>query len=145
MAGTQQQQSDSLGEELQRHADDYQRGDDILQAEKTEYDGDGGQSQQRNVRELVARVDAGEGAKIIAVEGGGVGHAGIAEHQREDGREGGPHDEHGGETRGEAAVNALHHERHDVEIGVGLSGGIEFTLVRGRVLIAGNRIAQRRA
>ena len=62
-------------------SNDHQRGDHILQRQETKRYGDAAQREQRNVREMQPRMNPREHAKIIAVERGRIGNAGIAEHQ----------------------------------------------------------------
>jgi hypothetical protein len=62
-----------------------------------------GRERRASGGECRARVHGGEKAEVVAVAGGGVGDARVAELQREDAGEGGPDDEGGDQVAGPAA------------------------------------------
>ena len=64
---------------------------------------------------IVAWMEDGERAEVVPVAGGGVGHAGVAEQQREDGAEGGPDDERGHQAAGHAAKGGFRDVGHQLQ------------------------------
>src|ERR1700692_2672843 len=62
---------------------------------------------------MFRRMHFGEDREEVAVEGGGIGHAGVAEEQREDGGHGDPEHHPGDEVGGAGAVEALDEEAGD--------------------------------
>ncbi len=64
---------------------------------------DEAESDERAVGNAVLGMHGGEKAEVVAIAGGGVGDAGVAELQREDAGEGGPDDEGGDGVAGPVA------------------------------------------
>src|SRR5271163_1420782 len=91
---SQQDDSHMLHKKLQDDADGDQRRDHVREVEETEEGRRRAQGQQRDVRKAFLRMELSEDAKVVAIERGGIGNARIAEQQRKDRGEGGPHHEH---------------------------------------------------
>ena len=87
--------ADVLKEELQQDAGDDQHGDDLLEAEEAEERSDEAEGDEGAVGDSVAGMDSGEEAEVVAALRGGERDARVSEKKREDGGEGGPHDEGG--------------------------------------------------
>ncbi len=102
-ANAEQDDADLLQRELKKNAGDDEHGDDLGEREETEECADEAEGDERAVGDAVLRVDGGEKAEVVAVAGGGVGNAGVAEEQREDAGEGGPDDEGGDQVAGPVA------------------------------------------
>ena len=106
-------------EELEQDARDDEHGDDLGEREEAEECADEAEGDERAVGNSVAWVDGGEKAEVVAVAGGGVGDARVAEEQREDTGEGGPDDEGGDQVAGPAAEGGAG------DVGDELTGGAE--------------------
>ena len=102
-----------LQEELQDDADGDQGGDHVREIEEAETGRDRAEREQGDIREALFGMEAAEDAEVVAVERGGVGHARIAEQEREDRGEGRPHYEQSDDLRGGGAEGALHDESDD--------------------------------
>ena len=68
-----------LQEELQQDARDDQQSDDLREREEAEEGSHQAECDKRAVGNAVLRVHRGKKAEIVAVAGGGVGHARVAE------------------------------------------------------------------
>src|ERR1700757_1176922 len=62
---------------------------------------------------MFRRMHFGEDGEEVAVESGGIGHAGVAEEKREDRGEGDPENHPGDEVRSARAVESLDEEAGD--------------------------------
>ena len=90
------------------------------------------------MRDAMARMHGSEHAEVVAIAGSGIGHARVAKQQREDGREGGPHDERGEKTAGGAAKCGLSDFGNKLEMRRGAGCGLRSS-VRGGVMHGGQR------
>src|ERR1700675_1646471 len=72
---------------------------------------------------MFRRMHFGEDGEEIAVERGGIGHAGVAEEKRKDGGHGDPENHPGDEVRGAGAVEALDEETGDERRVLGFAPG----------------------
>ena len=86
--------------ELQQDARDHEHGDYLSEREEAEDSSHEAQSHQRAVGNAVLGVQGGQEAEVVAIARGSVGHARVAEKQRKDAGEGGPHDEGGNGVAG---------------------------------------------
>src|SRR5580700_9531429 len=84
---------------------------------------------------MFRRMHFREDGEEIAVERGGIGHAGVAEEQRKDGCHGDPENHPGDEVRGVGAVEALDEEAGDERSVLGFAPGdhAEKTRLHGEV------------
>src|SRR5579864_9426690 len=72
---------------------------------------------------MFRRMHFGEDGEEVAVERGGIGHAGVTEEKRKDGGHGDPEDHPGDEVRGASAVEALDEEAGDERGVLGFAPG----------------------
>ncbi len=75
---------------------------------------------------IVLRMHSRIRPEVVAVHGGRVGHARIAQHQRKDRGKGGPDDQNSGERAGPSAKSPLQQSSRDIEAGLGTGGLVEF-------------------
>ena len=110
----QQRHRDDLPDELHDHPGGDEGGDDLVQAEERRDDRHRAQDVERDVGELLGRVDVREGLEEVALDRGRERDARIAEEQREDRPERGPQDHQRDRHRRPPPVQPLHELRDHV-------------------------------
>ena len=118
----QQHHGEHLADELHEDPRRDQRVDHQAERQQAAEDRNQAQHEQRDVREMLGRVQPSEDLEEVAVPGGRVRNPRIAEEQREHRSERGPQDEEREHRRDPRPVEPLH-ERRDDELGFGMRVG----------------------
>ena len=105
-----------LEKKLQQDAGNHQHGDDLLKREEAKDGGDESQGNERAMGYAVARMNRVEEAEVIAVAGGSIMDARIAEQQRKHRSKRGPHDESGHEAAGPDAEGRAGDVRDQLQV-----------------------------